>query len=325
MKVNTTPAIKTKKGQVVIVFGAGASYGVSSCTPRNPPLSTTLFLEMTKDFPVTWGVLPPYLKDVFNDTVPGSFERGMGLMLTEARESDKWNLKTYQKDLGQYFAGFRLGIGDDYSDPYTWFVKEFRSLLESGIITIGSLNYDCLLDEAIQKQGLKIAYKPGANGVKLDKIHGSCNFLPSIKLASLEHYANKIIVPFEVESLDGLVDKIKNSQIQPAMRFFTKDKDNLTCSAELDAILFEFQSLVNDANLVIIIGVKPNPDDKHIWDHIMNTKAKVVLISPDDKCGEWLTNYRSGKYNRWYPMKFEECHTTLITEIEDEIKDRTNS
>lgn len=47
---------------IIVLFGAGASYGAGSVLPSIPPLGSSLYQELSSMFPATWGSLPSSLK-----------------------------------------------------------------------------------------------------------------------------------------------------------------------------------------------------------------------------------------------------------------------
>jgi hypothetical protein len=71
-----------------------------------------------------------------------------------------------------------------------------------------------------------------------------------------------------------------------------------------------------NAQLICVVGARPNPEDTHIWDYLRDSKGKVVLLSPDDTCGGWIGEFRKGKDSQWYKAKFADGYSRLCEEID---------
>lgn len=61
---------------VMVLFGAGASYGAGGVFPSAPPLSNSLYRELASMFPMTWGTFPSSLQAQFYT----NFEDGMNVL-----------------------------------------------------------------------------------------------------------------------------------------------------------------------------------------------------------------------------------------------------
>lgn len=300
-------------GKVVLLFGAGASFGCGGCSPRPPPLANQLLDDLAKRYSKTWAQLPRGTRKLFET----GFESGMGKVFDEARDKQKWNLADFQKDMARFFSIFTNGRLSDNS--YYQFATRYLRPLTSREIALATVNYDCLIEKAIEIAGTKVAYLLEHEGILLLKIHGSCSFIPvhNVKIGGEYrqfggHFDSSLrVVP------TNLVDReIRRQKVQPAMRLFTKKKDILVGGTLLGQMLKEFQSTVAEARLVCVVGVRPNPDDVHIWDHLRDAKGKVFLLSPDDSCGEWIKRFREGKDSQFHKARFADGYGRLCEEID---------
>jgi hypothetical protein len=301
-------------GKGMILLGAGASHGSLGCSPRPPPLGDKLYAILRKKFKKSWGIIPDEYQNVFRI----HFEDGMGGLAQEARNEKKWNLAALNKDMAIYFSRFR--IGQPSLNLYCKLMKRYPEPLRNRQLVLGTINYDCLLDYAIFNEDQKIAYLDEHEGILLYKIHGSCHFIPDQSKVRCRHYSNTggefnsgiIIAP-----LNENVEKwIRKSKVDPAMRLFTKGKDILSCRDMLERILQQFENMVNDSDFLVIIGVKPNPEDNHIWDLLADMKGDIVLCGRDPLCKSWLKDNRGNDGDVWIPYFFEEGYEKIIGKID---------
>ncbi|HAM8871322.1 TPA: hypothetical protein IDX45_000598 [Escherichia coli] len=52
----------------------------------------------------------------------------------------------------------------------------------------------------------------------------------------------------------------------------------------------DFQTEISKSSKIFIIGLKINPDDKHIWSEIENTKADVYIVDRDKEAtASWIS------------------------------------
>jgi hypothetical protein len=256
---------------------------------KTPPLGDKLYKILQKKFKRTWGSIPEEYEGIFRV----HFEDGMGRLVQEAKDEQKWNLAALNKDMARYFSRFR--IGQTQNNLYCKVITQYLELLRDRQLILGTINYDCLLDFAIQNEGQRIAYLDEHEGILLHKIHGSCHFIPEqdqIKCKNFSNFGGEFNSGIKTAPLNENIERwIIKHKVEPAMRLFTEGKDILACRDLLERILQEFQDQVNKSDFIVIIGVKPNPADKHIWGSLADMKGDVVLCGRDPLCESWMFFY----------------------------------
>src|SRR5712664_3140427 len=127
---------------VVILMGAGASFGSGDATPHVPPLGKDLFQELEGAGGIA-AELPENIKAIFRD----DFEKGMASYYEEAQG----NTMRFQRELAHYLAQFHPG-------PSNFYV---RLLKDIGIekVVYSSLNYDLLFESSAAMLGLNTIYE----------------------------------------------------------------------------------------------------------------------------------------------------------------------
>ena len=88
---------------IVILMGAGASFGSGDTTPDVPPLGKDLFPQLENAGGIA-AELPEDIKQIFRD----NFEKGMASYYEEVRG----NTMGFQRELAHYLAQFRPGPGN---------------------------------------------------------------------------------------------------------------------------------------------------------------------------------------------------------------------
>ena len=156
---------------IAVLFGAGASFGAGNVFPDAPPLGRDLFDHLQRAYPESWGSL---LHDDEVATFRDDFEQGFVLLWGKQGESRAQRLII---DMALFFTRFTLVGPNAYS-------RLLHLLLAGGTnrVCFCTLNYECLLEQAISETGLSVfslGRQIGTNstGLHVLKPHGSCNYL----------------------------------------------------------------------------------------------------------------------------------------------------
>ncbi len=271
----------------VVLFGAGASRGSNHVMPSPPPLGGELFRELRTTFPGSWGAMPTDLDAVFAE----DFEAGM-LRLSE---SHSHAIPPLMKDMTLYFASFTTdGSGQDvYSELLAAIPREGRSR-----VLLSTLNYECLLELAASRQGLQVEYGEApvrASGVRIWKLHGSCNFIPDpneIQVSGQGVSYSGMGVEFNARLLT--VDPAQaaqwvrgNTGLYAAMCLFMVGKPIQIGKPQVSALQAAWQDRVAAAARVIVIGTRFHPQDRHLWDALGSTAAQVYFVGSRSSLEEW--------------------------------------
>jgi len=270
--------------QVVVLFGAGASYGAFDNPSQRPPLGNELFPKLAATFPETWGCLP---EDVVADFHSGDsgFENGMAALREEAVHTQAALI-----DMGRFFASFRLLPG---TNRYLAIVKFLQSLGPNVEFSFGSLNYETCLEQSLGRAGLGVLYweqapeSDRARLVRVTKPHGSSNFVVdtdtntfvNVRIVGGGSYVVGARLKF-VPLHD--VAKATESGFPPAMSLYAPGKPNLVCPEAVERLRGEWEVAVGAADVVVVIGARPMLEsDPHIWRPIENSRAPIALIGSD--------------------------------------------
>lgn len=266
----------------VFLFGAGASYA-SNGTNFQPPLGNQLFLILKKKFPSTWGQLPNAISSEFAD----NFERGMNIIWRQYSQVTG----AFMKDLAIFFSKFGiLRIKENLYGKIIETIKE-KELLKDTVFA--TLNYDCLLEIASSLLGVKVSYcgPDDLNSSIIVKLHGSCNFVPKDIQATLGvSYTsgvsfNSELAPIQPEDVEAWC--YSNNSLYPSMAIYTKDKPLQIGAPAIQSFQKYWQEETIKADKIFIIGVRPNLEDKHIWNCLTRTKSNIYFCGSQDDFKDW--------------------------------------
>ena len=258
-----------------LIFGAGASFGSGNCYPNNPPLGNELFNELVK----LDGAFSRLDEKMKNEFIKKGFEEGMALI-----QNDSSIINPIQKEVASYLSQFKV----ENDNAYVNLFKSIKEVIND--ITIVTLNYDLLIEDALRKNLLFIKYElDWKHGVSLLKPHGSCGFLPD--LGGMNMSGNTMINcgtfvdglnifrSINKEEIINWCEDPKNSDISPVLSMYNKEKRIVINKNFISNIQEIYKKKIENSRMIILIGVKYIEHDTHIWEPIKNSKAKVYFNS----------------------------------------------
>ena len=266
--------------------GAGASYGAGrllfldkegKLIVKPPPLGLGLYQELALEYPETWGNLPQrYQRAIRED-----FEIGMSSVWDDLLGK----VQRLMIDMGRYFSRFNPSA--DGSDCYSRLVTAIRSNNLLGRASFATLNYECVLDIAVCRAGLKISYAGGArpaHNLSIWKLHGACNLVPKAHVYNITIAAQHI--------LKGPVEPVQPSEVRdrydaglaipPLMSVYMPGKPTQVTNPLLPQVRAEWASWVAECDVVVTIGVRPNLQEDYVWRPITDSRAEVWYIGGKD-------------------------------------------
>lgn len=278
---------------VVLLLGAGASFGSAGVRPCPPPLGNKLFPELVKRNGVA-ATLPNHIKRAFEK----NFEDGM----QKYYELSNGNIMTFQRELAEYLASFHPTESNVY-------IELIRSLGCNRVI-YSSLNYDLLLEISASTLGYFTNYSSTfqKGGMKLLKIHGSSNFWPDLATGMLNNVQFSgfgradIQAPIRpLNQTDTLYKcRIENS-VAPAIAMFAVGK-KVKISPDFVEKQYEmWKEQVSKASKIFVVGVRVHEVDEHIWSLLGRIKGKVTYFGFDSDKPEfeqWKKNHN--KQNAYF-------------------------
>lgn len=278
---------------VIVLLGAGASFGSIGVEPYPPPLGNRLFSDLVKKNGAA-AALPDYIKEIFNK----NFEEGMA----EYFKFSNGNIMSFQRELAEYLAYFTPTTSNVYIDL-------INNLCRSRVI-YSSLNYDLLFEISAASLGLNIDYSSTyrKDGVRLLKIHGSSNFWPDIPTGSIRNcqiYGNGgADIQAPVKPL-GRLDTLKKCRLEdsvaPAIAMFAVGKKVTISPDYVENQYNMWKQQVLSSSKIFIVGVRVHEVDEHIWSLLGKVKGSVTYFGFDGDKQEFDTwKKRWNKKNAYF-------------------------
>ena len=293
----------------VFLTGAGASYGAGKLVPKPPPLGKYLFKELACRFSHSWGSLP----NKYAMLLSKDFELGMESVWTHRLDL----VQRMMIDEAIYFSEFNPSL--DNSDCYSRLVAAIVKERLVQDVAFATLNYDCVLDVAVCRNRLKVAYAglpPTTNNILIWKLHGACNLLPAAHVYNMTIAAKSIFDgPIEPVDLPLVRKRYKGGlAIPPVMSVYMPEKPTQTVSRFLVQVRNEWAKWVGETDIVIVIGVRPLLAEEYIWQPILDSSAKVWYIGGKDGDYRQFRDYLGARLT-YVTSTFEEGIGQLIAGI----------
>ena len=264
--------------KITLLFGAGASYGSGACHPHTPPLGNNLFTELEKHGKA-FSNLSAHNKKIFIDH---GFELGMASLPNDSRI-----LNPLQKEIALYLSKFTIKP----ENAYVRFFSKLKLLLPS--ITIATLNYDILIEQALGYIGIPTDYNfpPKNNHINILKPHGSSNFLldidqcPRVSGLTLidcqsfyDGFPTKAVQSHD--EVKAWCSDIRSSDFSPVLALYEKGKRVVVNNTLIKEIQDNYANAISSSDLVVLVGVKYIEHDEHIWKPLENNKTNLIIVDP---------------------------------------------
>jgi len=277
-------------------------------------MGRNLFKKLKLDFKNSWGLLN---NEEFNE-----FEVGMGKI---------WDTKSQivpllMRDLAKYFLKFHVNYPNE-----NLYYKLLDNIIKLNLLNqsfFSALNYDCIFEEIIRFLGYEVNYfseMPKTDKeIVFWKLHGSSNFIPSnSKESNIKIDIKNQFVKYSkyasfnpdikgVNTNDAIDFCNSDTALYPSMCIYCKGKPLQISSYLKETLINLWQRKVITSKYIIIIGIKPHPDDKHIWDPLIKTQAKLLFIGNKEKFEDWMKEYKPKANYKILSNRFEDGLPKLI-------------
>lgn len=290
---------------IVLLFGAGASYGSGAVLPEPPPLGPHLFDELQRHS-CAWASIPAEYASGFR----ADFEVGMKAYYDSAL-GKTLDLLALTHGMARFLGGFSCAPGNVYGQIAQAIQSSRRR------VVLASLNYDLLLEEALGGEGIVFDDRmraisrylwrqtteiAPATGIPLLKPHGSANFfdMGSATFAPVSPIPGRGAGEPFIDSLrpDLWRRFILGQTGRPAiMSLYMPTKEALFGTDALGEVRTILETELMQAAQVCIVGVALRPEDDHVWGPIRRTAAQINYVGPDGSTvREWCRSVGRGRF-----------------------------
>lgn len=291
----------------LLVFGAGASFGSDSVGV--PPLGDGLFEALRSFDPKAWGALPSELARKFD----GDFERGMQLVSDQYSEARG----PLQRAMAAYFFRFE-------PQPSSLYVALARRIKQNGWRgAIVTLNYERLLELSLLSTGLRprVGNAPGGpSELELCLPHGCCHlFCRHVRTSGKVLFRGNMSTGGRVEVIADRAafdSRIRGDAFPPVMSYFEPSKSTTSGADFIHRQRARFAELVSAAERIVIVGLRPQPRDRHIWLPFAQTSAELIYCGGRRGASEFAAWARSVErtHDRTAPGHFAKAFEELCCE-----------
>jgi hypothetical protein len=212
-------------------------------------------------------------------------------------------IPSLMQNMAEYFCHF---IPISQENLYIKFLAELKDSVSD--IVFSSLNYDLVFEKAAIQSQLGIpSFERNSNTPYFLKLHGSCNFLPKGVTVKDIGFQGAPIFYMDIKACSS--DEVikfchePGQALYPAMCLYMKSK-----VAHFNAILElqrKWTDEISNAEKVLIIGVKPYPDDGHIWNPLSQTNAKLGYIGNENDFNDWKESHRKDKDSKLLSLRWD--------------------
>ena len=161
-----------------------------------------------------------------------------------------------------------------------------------------------------------------ANADLVIKPHGSCSFLPYMpgimegvvfkdNVCDIQTQTRVVRDP---ASIDRWCLDSANASFAPAMSFYASGKDTKVNRDMIDRHRAAWLKLAEQGDICFVIGVACNPEDRHIWDAIRDSRHRLIYVNPSDGGFQQWLDATGRKFATRWPMGFEDAIPKLIAE-----------
>lgn len=231
-------------------------------------------------------------------------------------------LLEFQRPLARYFSSFVLDNGG--ADCYSKLLNSLKDAGKLAHAVFGSLNYECLFEQAAENLGLIVDYqccdtKPDT--VCVAKLHGSCNFVTDeltqasrAILASTNTLLEIRFTPLPLADLERtLARKIATTGNHfPVMSQVSKYKEHYVSPAAIQKIRNVWNEALLKVKFVVIVGVSFNCHDSHIIEPIEQSPGLLLYVGDAASFKKWSAVHPHAKQ---IGGRFEDAFPDLLKEL----------
>lgn len=295
----------------VLLFGAGASKGCGDVYPYPPPLGFEPYEALRVSCPRSWGALPAELDQMFRD----DFETAMEKLWHDSSQV----VPTLMQQMALYFNEFSPEASGTH---YGRLVSALRAAGRLSETLFSTLNYENILEMELAQRGavrLTMEFPAPDGSATVHKLHGSCNYVPddgirvsrsAVRFTSAVTFPSMKVLSTQDEVRRWMLDP--DNGLPPAMCLYMKEKPIQAGGAVIAAMQQSWRDAIAQAGKVVIIGVRPNPHDVHLWDAIADTPATVCYVGDAATFTEWSSKHRGGRRTEVLGDRFHSALESII-------------
>jgi len=304
----------------LVLFGAGASVGAGLQT--DPPLLSNLLKELKVFAPLSWGRLTSKEQGFFENNFEEGMERLLGCQI-DTKKGERFQLKfpleprqvflcDLQWDMAEYFFGFVLKSDSHYEELLT------HSQQAGGKVEYSTLNYDTLLIQAVNRIlanlpniRFSVSFPHGNSAIFCE----ACLDVDGRITAPPGHAVefNPTIYGFmqsngPIRFIGDLAElrrlRQQGSLFPPVICHINPSKYVTSGANFIDEQQEKLRRQIRQAEKIVIIGMRVNDNDDHIWAPLRLTSGHILYISGASSGQE---------FEHWRVKHSRKCDRAILT------------
>lgn len=267
---------------MLVLLGAGASFGSEPGRWETPPLGKNLFAKLVERGGIA-SSLSVNLKEMFEN----DFELGMA----EFYEKHSDLLQPFHRELARYLVEFS-------PSNESYYHKLVKLLKDDDDVFFASLNYDLMLELSVWSSQRNVNY--GKDLYELDvriiKPHGSVNFWSSTSPGMFQNAIfgghGKMILPIKPLNQADTIRRCNiDTSLSPAISLYAKGKEVVVAPSFVAEQQRVFSDVCKSVKNILILGARVIKEDTHIWGGISSSSARVTYFGGEQdkiEVSEWV-------------------------------------
>ncbi len=222
--------------------------------------------------------------------------------MSDLKDTGTHAVPLLMQHMAMFFA--RYGPLITGRDAYSRLIVRLEREGKLPTVLFSSINYDIIFDIAVSMAGKTISYfennQPSSSNIILWKLHGSCNFLPGGGVTATRGVTFSgagVAIEAGIKAVSSGREVVEycsgDTAFYPAMAIYARDKPIQMSPSIIQLIQGYWTNAISRAPRVVIVGVKPNPSDHHIWKPLSDTLAKIFYVGTkgfEDWASRWRKN-----------------------------------
>ena len=106
---------------------------------------------------------------------------------------------------------------------------------------------------------------------------------------------------------------LSDTGLYPAMALYMNSKPIQIGQSVIHGLQRRWGEHMRQAERVLVVGVRPYPDDTHIWGPLAECPGELGYIGPEDEFNKWKEAHRNSKLSRWIGPRWDACFSQSVS------------
>jgi hypothetical protein len=243
--------------------------------------------------------------------------------MSDLKDTGTHAIPLLMQHMAMFFA--RYGLLITRQDAYSRLVAGLEREGKLPTVLFSTINYDIIFDIALSMAGKTISYfennQPSNSNITLWKLHGSCNFLPGGAVTAtrgVTFSGTGVAIEAGIKAVSSGREVIEycsgDTALYPAMAIYARDKPIQMSPSIIRLIQGYWTNAISRAPKVVIIGVKPNLSDSHLWQPLSDTPAEIFCVGAKE-FEDWASRLRKNGSYEYLGHDFDQSLDAVVENL----------